>query len=382
MVITDIISAQMPRYLRFAFKNERVTKFNGQQVVNTFIPPFPSLAFELLMKKSLYVNHRRNDLYSAHIALTNRCGFNCWHCSSAYRQGKEVTTHRWIKAIKELQDVGISVIGLTGGEPLRRNDLETIVKSIDTRSTSILFTTGEGLDDDRAKRLKAAGLYYIVISLDHYDKEEHNRLRGSDKAFVTAINAIKISIKNNFYTATQLTARKDITNFIFLYKYLNFANSLGVQETRIGEPMPTGRLINEKADIFFNEKDRAILKKFHRDANKDNGLPKVAAFAYIEDRNLYGCCGGIYHIYIDAFGNVCPCDFTPLSFGNIRKEALKNIFHKLRRQFTGPRSKCFMLDNIDILRPIFEKNLPLSYEAARESHANCSVGSPPLSFLL
>jgi len=381
MVITNIISAHMPRYLRRAFRNERVTKFNGQQVVNTFMPPFPSLAFERLMKKSLDVNRHRTGLYSAHIALTNECGFNCWHCSSAYRQGKEVAAHRWIEVIKELQDIGISVIGLTGGEPLRRNGLEAIIKSIDARSTSVLFTAGEGLDDDRAKRLKAAGLYYVVISLDHYDEKEHNRLRGSGRAFLTAINAVKVSIKNGFYTAIQLTARKDITNFRFLYKYLNFADSLGVQEIRIGELMPAGRLINEKADIFFGERDRDILKKFHREANKDSSLPKVAAFAYIEDRNLYGCCGGRYHIYIDASGNVCPCDFTPLSFGNIRKENFKNVLQRLRRRFTRPRTGCFISDNIDMLRPLFEKNLPLSYEASRGLCADLSGGSLPLAFL-
>ena len=381
MVITKIISAHMPWYLRRALKNERAVKFNGQQVVNTFMPPFPSLAFERLIKKSLDINHHRTDLYSAHIALTNKCGFNCWHCSSAHRQGKEITAYRWIEVIKELQDMGISIIGFTGGEPLRRKDLETIIKSIDTRSTSILFTTGEGLDNDRAKRLKTAGLYYIVISLDHYDEKEHNRLRGSDRAFATAINAIKTSIKNNFYTATQLTVRKNITNFKFLYKYLNFAGSLGAQEIRIGEPMPTGRLINEKRDIFLSEKDRDVLKKFHREANRDNSLPKVTAFAYIEDRKLYGCCGGIYHIYIDAFGNVCPCDFTPISFGNIHKETFKNVFQRLRGRFTSPRAKCFMLDNIDTLRPIFEKNLPLSYDISRGLCADCSGGNLPLAFL-
>jgi len=126
-----------------------------------------------------------------------------------------------------------------------------------------------------------------------------------------------------------------------------------VQEIRIGEPMPTGRLINEKTDIFFSEKERDILKRFHKEANKDSALPKVAALAHIEDRKLYGCCGGTYHIYIDAFGNVCPCDFTPLSFGNIQKETVKNVFRKLKKRFTVPSSTCFMSDNIDMLRPIF-----------------------------
>ena len=140
-------------------------------------------------------------------------------------------------------------------------------------------------------------------------------------------------------------------------------------------------MINEKADIFFGEKERDILKYFHREANKDTALPKVAALAHIEDRSSYGCCGGTYHIYIDASGNVCPCDFTPLSFGNIREEPFKDVFQRLRRRFTGPRTGCFMLENADMLRPLFKKNLPLSYETPRISCADHSGENLPLAFL-
>lgn len=367
-------------YLHRTFKNEKLTKVNGQYVINTFMPPFPSLAFDRLIKNSIDVYRHNVNPYSAYIALTNKCGFNCWHCSKAYRQGEEVSTQKWIELIRNLQYMGICIIGFTGGEPLYRADLEVIIKTIDGRSTSILFTTGEGLDDDRAKKLKDAGLYYMTISLDHYDTEEHNRLRGSDRAFKTAVDALKVSIANKFYTAAQLTVIKGTANSSFLNKYLDFVNDLGVQEVRIIEPMPTGRLINEKTETFLDEKDQNVLKEFHVAVNKNSRLPKVAAFTYLEDGKLYGCGAGIQHIYIDAFGNLCPCDFTPFSFGNIQNESFKTAFQRLHHQFNRPRDKCFILDNIDKLRPYFEENLPLGYAESERICAACSKGNLPVYY--
>lgn len=364
-------------YLQRTFDNEKLTKVNGQYVINTFMPPFPSLAFERLIKNSIDVFHHNVSPYSAYISLTNKCGFNCWHCSRVYRNGEEISVQRWIEIINELLEMGVCIIGFTGGEPLYRSDLEVILKSIDNRATSILFTTGEGLDNSRAKKLKEAGLCYIAISLDHYDAQEHNKLRGSERAFSVALDAIKTSIGNNFYTAVQLTARKEAADPDFLYKYLSFANKLGVQEIRVIEPMPTGKLITEGREVFFHEKERNTIKEFHKKVNKDAGMPKIAAFAFLEDAKLYGCGAGVQHIYIDAFGNLCPCDFTPLSFGNIRNESLKVVFTKLHQHFNTPRDKCFILENIDKLRPYFDKELPIGQEESGRICAECPKGNLP-----
>ena len=50
--------------------------------------------------------------------------------------------------------MGSSVIGLTGGEPLLREDLEDIIASIDKRSMPVMFTTGYKLTRKRVKSLK------------------------------------------------------------------------------------------------------------------------------------------------------------------------------------------------------------------------------------
>lgn len=364
-------------YLLRTFKNEKLTKIGGKYVINTFMPPFPSIAFDQLIKSTAAVYDGKPIPYSAYVALTNECGFNCWHCSKAYRQGEELGKEAWIQIMKDLQGIGVSVIGFTGGEPLLRNDLEEIVRSIDNRSTTILFTSGDGLTDEKAKSLKDAGLFYIAVSLDHYDKVKHNKLRGSDRAFDVAVQAIENSLKNGFYTALQLTVRKDFLNRKDMDKYIEFVNYLGAQEIRITEPMPTGHLIKEKADIFLDKTERELLKNYHVEANKNRNLPKIAAFAYIEDANFYGCGAGIQHLYIDAFGNLCPCDFTPLSFGNLREDGFDIVYQRLREQFNRPRDKCFVLDNMDKIRSCFESDLPLGYEESVQVCQVCSKGNLP-----
>jgi MoaA/NifB/PqqE/SkfB family radical SAM enzyme len=104
-------------------------------------------------------------------------------------------------AISEVQDMGSSVIGLTGGEPLLRNDLEDIIPCIDNRSMLIIFTTGYKLTRERVRRLKEAGLDIPVISLDHYKAEIHDKGRRRQGMFEYALNAIRMFQEEEFYVA-------------------------------------------------------------------------------------------------------------------------------------------------------------------------------------
>ncbi|MFX0106391.1 MAG: SPASM domain-containing protein, partial [Candidatus Hodarchaeota archaeon] len=42
-----------------------------------------------------------------------------------------------------------------------------------------------------------------------------------------------------------------------------------------------------------------------------------------------GCLAGNIQYYASAYGDISPCDFSPLSFGNIRKEPLKKIWMRM-----------------------------------------------------
>jgi MoaA/NifB/PqqE/SkfB family radical SAM enzyme len=122
-------------------------------------------------------------------------------------------------------------------------------------------------------------------------------------------------------------------------------------------------LYNEKALLTPAERD--LLIALHKKANRSSEYPKVTVLPYIESARLFGCTAGFNHIYIDASGNVCPCDFTPLSFGNIRHDDLEHILARLYEYFGKPRTECFMQMNYKKIQEQFEGEFPLPFHKAR-----------------
>lgn len=103
-------------------------------------------------------------------AVTCRCQCNCAHCSAAYHQKKgdvELSTEEAEKLIDDSQDLGITILAFTGGEPLLREDIFELITYVNQKRTLfLLFTNGLLLDGDNVKRLVDAGLYSIFVSLE------------------------------------------------------------------------------------------------------------------------------------------------------------------------------------------------------------------------
>jgi pyrroloquinoline quinone biosynthesis protein E len=77
----------------------------------------------------------------------------------------ELTTDEWKRVVHEAAALGVLQIGFSGGEPLARRDLEALVHT--AREANVytnLITSGIGLDDDRLRDLRDAGLDSIQLS--------------------------------------------------------------------------------------------------------------------------------------------------------------------------------------------------------------------------
>ncbi|MBW2218853.1 MAG: radical SAM protein, partial [Deltaproteobacteria bacterium] len=167
--------------MNYVSKEGKLTKIGDKIFSNTFTPFFPSLAYDRFLKGVVTITSGTPFPVVTNFAITPQCPCDCWHCSFSDRSKKDILTLDQIKkAISEVQDLGVSVIGFTGGEPLLRDDLEEIIASVDERSMPIMFTTGYKLTRERVKRLKDAGLEIPVISLDHYKAEVHDKGRRTE----------------------------------------------------------------------------------------------------------------------------------------------------------------------------------------------------------
>jgi len=114
-----------------------------------------------------------------------------------------------------------------------------------------------------------------------------------------------------------------------------------VHEFRILEPIPTGGFYSQRDEILTIEESQK-LADFHKHWNKQNQGPAISSFSHLESDLMFGCGAGFHHLFIDAVGNVCPCDLTPLSFGNLLEETLEDIWLRMGETFDLPRCGCLM----------------------------------------
>lgn len=334
-------------------KHEKIVEHEGQFVYSSFLPPIPSRAARQLIhgvRKGAdyyteYTHARRKAPISIYMDVTSKCPYHCAHCSAANR-----TTHNDMPTdvlkchLKDMQDMGVAIIGLTGGEPMVRKDLVELIDSVDDRSVVNLFTSGVGLTYQKARELKKAGLFSTGISIDSTDKEVMDANRGKAGAFDTAVSAIKASLDASLYTMIQTVASKKMIENGELLRVVELARALGVHEVRVLEKMPSGRLIHISASNILSNQDREKLKKFHEELNKKKGYPKVTVFAHTEDFSRYGCGAGTQHSYIDSEGELYPCDFVPLSFGNINDVPLPELWKAMNDKIGTPRKQCMIME--------------------------------------
>jgi len=112
--------------------------------------------------------------------LTYRCPLHCVFCYNPVdfaRHEDELTTDEWIRVLREGREMGAVQLGLSGGEPLLRDDLEDIVAEARRLGYySNLLTSGVGLTEARAKRLKDAGLDHVQLSFQDSTREMNDFL--------------------------------------------------------------------------------------------------------------------------------------------------------------------------------------------------------------
>ena len=101
--------------------------------------------------------------------LTYRCPLQCPYCTNPldlHQYDSELSTDQWVDVLSQARQLGSVQLGLSGGEPLVRKDLEVIVEQARSLGFySNLITTGIGLSESRIKALKSSGLDHIQLSI-------------------------------------------------------------------------------------------------------------------------------------------------------------------------------------------------------------------------
>jgi len=325
-------------YMAKLLRNENPHHHNGRTYVNSFFPPYPSKAFDKLLET---VFNGWRVPFSTYFAVTDQCPYKCPHCSYGKHVKGSLDTAKALDVIEQIKSIGTITIGFTGGEPLMRKDIVTLVESVGDDTASVMFSAGYNLTSELAKKLASAGLDCMTIGIESDDADTHDHVRGVPGSFEIAKNAIKLSLYAGLYTAISTVASRDTIRDGTLNRLAELAESLGVHEFRILEPIPTGSLSQQSEQILTADESRQVAE-FHKQSNRRSKGPAIASFANLESDEAFGCGAGFYHLFVDALGNVCPCDLTPLKLGNALEEPLYDIWTRMSRWFDMPRCGCLM----------------------------------------
>lgn len=161
--------------------------------------------------------------------LTYRCPLQCPWCNNPLEFGRidnELSTEEWKQALRQARALGGLQLGLTGGEPLVRRDLEEIVAEADGLGFyTNLITSAVGLTHERLKRLKQAGLKQVQVSLQSPDRATTNSLVGAE-VHDDKIAAIRLIKAEGFPVVLNIPVVRQ--NIAHTAAYLELALELGV----------------------------------------------------------------------------------------------------------------------------------------------------------
>ena len=122
------------------------------------------------------------------VSLTDRCNFRCFYClphgEPPIAPKEQMLSYEEIEYACEIfVSLGIEKIRLTGGEPMMRRDIETIISKLaklKPQLHDLALTTNGYFLPERAHGLKEAGLDRITISLDSLKQDVFKRMTGVD----------------------------------------------------------------------------------------------------------------------------------------------------------------------------------------------------------
>ena len=343
------------RFLLRYLRKFRVRDVGGNLIVHSHLPPINSPAYGRFIDEHLL--GRTDGPSHAQVGLTNACPQRCAYCYNKGRSGRVMDTATIKRTIRELKNLGVFWLGLTGGEPLLNKDLLQIVESAGADCSVKLFTTGSTLTPQLASDLRKAGLFSVSVSLDDWREEDHDRARGTPGAFREALRAIEVFQKTDgLHVGVSAVLSREMIVRDEVEALLLFLIGLGVDEAWLSEAKPSAPAFWQ-SDLVITETEREKLVALQDQYNRD-GRIAVNYLGHFEGREHFGCNAGHKMVYVDAFGEVSPCVFVPLTFGNVMERPVGDIFADMRRHFPSEES-CFINRNYALLRKHGHGQIPL-----------------------
>jgi pyrroloquinoline quinone biosynthesis protein E len=263
--------------------------------------------------------------------ITYRCPLHCAFCYNptdyVTHTQNELSTEQWIKVLRDARKMGALQLGISGGEPLLRDDIEEIVAEAGSLGYySNLITSGVGLTEKRIAEFKRGGLDHIQLSMHDITKDINN--------FITDTNTFELKkkvaamIKEYDYPMV-LNVVIHRYNIEHIGEILEMAEQIGANYVELANTQYYGWSLINRAQLMPTreqlEKAEAITNKFRdRVGNKMKVFFVVPDYYADRPKKCMNGWGEVFMI-VTANGDVLPChsarSLPGLEFPNVKDGA-------------------------------------------------------------
>ena len=235
----------------------------------------------------------------AHIIPIRRCNLSCTYCNEYDDFSPPVPKDVMIHRINKLADLGTSILTLSGGEPLLHPDLDEIIAAMRARGVIAgMITNGYMLMPDRIKRLNAAGLDHMQISIDNVKPDDVSKksLKVLDKKLQMLAEHAEFHVNINSVVGGGIHDPNDALVVGRRAIELGFSATVGIIHDGDGQLRPLG------------DRERAVYHEMKAMENRHFARLNFFQDAIAQGKpNNWKCRAGARYMYICEDGLVHYC---------------------------------------------------------------------------
>jgi len=283
------------------------------------------------------------------VSITSRCNLSCSGCYMQQRRPRgepEMSLNELKSLAAQAEELGISVVGIIGGEPLlRHHEIIALAQSF-PRIVFTLNTNGLLIDEETAEEIAACENLVPFISLEGFRKETDSR-RGhgmydqvlsacslmNDRVLFFGL-AVTVSQRNIGEVLDETFIRTMIATGARAFIFIQYVPAEPGTEDLVPTPEQRRLLI-------------ASIKEFNR---------KYPAFfiGIPGEMEMFGGClaAGRGFVHVNPYGDLEPCPIVPISDTNLKTTPLKDalqspLLRAVRRNHRSlhPNGRCVLRTN-------------------------------------
>ena len=270
--------------------------------------------------------------------ITYKCPLHCVFCYNpldyASTFQSELSTDDWLKVFRQSRDLGAVQLGISGGEPLMRDDVEIMVSEANQMGYYVnLLTSGIGLTEKRISAFKEGGLGQIQLSFQDSTKELNDFL-SSTKTFELKSKVAKLIKEHDYPMVLNVVLHR--LNIDHMDQILEMAEAMGADHVELANSQYYAWALKNRSYLMPSEEQ---LRKAEETTNRfrEKIGNKMKLYFIVPDyyaNRPKACMNGWGSVFLNVApdGLALPCHearmLPGLTFPNIRDHDMEWIWNE------------------------------------------------------